>query len=335
MEIESDSEISAISPLEGVISGLFKRVYQIALNMDAKKFREAHQDYEHRRNDLQEFLVELENNPLGFPMDEIKALQQSVDLLEQQLDMIGLYLDMVVHAPQMVAESIDVYLKNADSIPDDMIERELAKIKNSTLRQGLLENLKNTKYKEEYKAEYKIAEYLQHFSLTEIRKTINLLNQYFQETIKNPEKNRCYKNLLYFLHENNASWIPIGEEIYSDIFLHGELTTDSEVNNIMENSNIRNHEKDKNKDSGQLKHIERKVAAFELEVVPDKKKSERLREIQGLKSELNKIDDNSTLVSAEIIALRTKLEELYRILIPKKVGMGLFGGLKSTSLIMA
>lgn len=242
LEMKSHPKITAISPLEGVISGLLERVRQIALKMDAKKLREAHQDYEYRRSDLQEFLVDLENNPLEFPMDEIEELKQNAVLLDQQLDMTGLYLDMIVHSPQLVAESIDIYLKDTGVIPNNVIEDELSHIKNSILRESILTN----------KA-FQTEEYLQHYPLAEIRKTINLLNQYFEE---HSENERYYKNLLCFLYENKATWIPIGKEIYSGVFLNEKQET-----SISQKNNAR------------LKQIERKIAAFELEVVPEKKRN--------------------------------------------------------------
>jgi len=300
LELTSDPKISAISPLEGAISGLLERVRQIALKMDAKKLREAHQDYEHRRSDLQEFLADLENNPLEFPMDEIEELEQSAVLLDQQLDITGLYLDMIVHSPQLVAESIDIYLKDTSVIPNNVIEDELSKIKNSALRESILKNNENQTEK-----------YLQHYSLAEIRKTINLLNQYFEE---NSENERYYKNLLYFLHDNKAAWIPVGKEIYSGVFLNEKQET-----SVSQKNNAR------------LKQIERKIAAFELEVVPEKKKPERLREIQGLKTELSKMENNSS----EVIILQAKLENLYRVLIPRPAGMGFFGGLRPGNLMTA
>ncbi len=302
LEMGSNPITSAISPLEGAISGLFERIRQIALNIDAKKLREAHQDYEFRRDDLHEFLIDLQNNPLEFPTDEINELKQSAILLDQQLDMIGLYLDMIVHSPPMIAESIDVYLKGPVVVPDDIIKEELSHIQNTLLREAILKN-----------KEYKTEGYLQHYPLSEIQKTINLLNQYVEET---PESDRYYRNLLYFLHENRASWMPIGKEIYSGIFVEKKQGTHVSLNNNVP-----------------LKQIARKIAAFELEVVPEKKKPARLYEIQGLKTELNKMKTDND--STEIIILQAKLENLYRVLIPKPAGLGFFGGLRPTNVMTA
>jgi hypothetical protein len=298
-----ETTLSQISPLEDVVSVLFEKVYDIAKVYDVasvsetKNLEEACQEYIQRQKGLYEFFKELENNPFGFPSEEIAALGQRAVVLDQQLEMIGLYLDMIPHSASIVAESMDIYLKKHDMALEKVADA-LSYIENTDLRQALL------KYNQQASGDI-----LQIYSLGKIRKTVELLNQYFLEI---PENKQDYNHLLGFLEKNGASWIPVGREIYETVLPEKDAPAVSVDNDV------------------RLKQIERKTDAFELEVVPEEKKPVRLREIQGLKNELNKMSS-----SEKIITLQAKLEGLSKVLLPKSKGMGFFGGLKPANLMTA
>jgi hypothetical protein len=289
------TKLSAITPLEGVIGALFEKVQRTASGTEIKKLPEVYRDYLQRREDLYGFFRELENNPLGFSTEEIEELEQRAAGLDQQLDMIGLYLDIIPHSPDIAAESINIYLKKYDQALDK-VEHLLSQIAHAGLREALVKHSRQ-----------KAGEILQIYSLEKIQKTVALLNQYFLET---SEDRQNYNHLLGFLEKKGADWIPVGREIYQTVLSEQEaplITADNDV---------------------RLKQIERKLDAFELEIVADEKKPARLREIQALKNELNRMPCNE-----KIILLQAKLDGLAKRILPKVKGLGFFGGLKPANLM--
>jgi hypothetical protein len=290
-----ETKMTAISPLEGVVSHMLEKLQSLALNPVPQRLLEIQQDYLQRKEDLLDFLAELEKNPLGFSKGESEGLKKRAQELSKKLDVIALCLDIIHQSPEIILEIVGLYSRKLDALHDGIID-ELSQIENIHIRDNFLKN------------SLEIKEYLKGFPLKSIRETVVLINQYCRETL---EEERSYKNILQFFLTSPVKWIPL--EVFRFVFEKEKENSFALKNEISDTT-----------EAVRYKEIENKIAAYELQIVPPQHKAERLNEIQNLKIELNEMQNNNI----ERNQLLKRLEDLSERLISKPKDFGFFGEAK-------